>query len=478
MNLLNGVGRLRRSAVLLALPIVGGALALAPAAQASTTDYQTCAVTTLVGGTPAPAGSLQACINTVNAAGGNWEITLPNGADQPTQPLTLDAGVNLEITGASPEYTYNPTTLNGSPELSGAQIASGLTDEDFFTVSPGANLLVKGVNIANAGKSGFAAFDVQGDAEFDNDSFLSDAGYDVWLKTVTTTPNAVISNSTLFGSTTGGGVLTDDTSTADLYDDTIVGKALGGVAGNVNLVNTLFAADDNATNGTTACNGNSDGTENITAVNVIEDDGSCQAAAGSGVTEEPTSSLKLAGQKFNGGPVESDALNVGSTAIGQATGCLQTDTRFFDVSSTSTCDVGAYQTSGTADTIKPVCGAPSVNYAAPGGATDTVNVSDAGAGLGPDSVTTFNLALNSNATTGTTPGTVFWDTLGVGTTPDGPFTGPTWWDATSPSAAEPDFPSTSPFTVTAQKNAADTTVDDTQWSFLATDWAGQTTTCS
>jgi hypothetical protein len=74
-----------------------------------------------------------------------------------------------------------------------------------------------------------------------------------------------------------------------------------------------------------------------------------------------------------------------------------------------------------------------------------------------------------------------WDTLDN----QGPFAGATWWDETSPNLAEADLfesptaPSNTdvPFSVEAQKQSGDTTINDTSWSFTATDWAGQSTLC-
>jgi hypothetical protein len=80
-----------------------------------------------------------------------------------------------------------------------------------------------------------------------------------------------------------------------------------------------------------------------------------------------------------------------------------------------------------------------------------------GIGLGTDSV--------NNATT--TNGSVSW-----------PVVGSTWFNETSPSlAAALDFPSNGNYPVTATKPVGDLTVNDTQWSFYASDWLGNTTLC-
>jgi hypothetical protein len=169
-------------------------------------------------------------------------------------------------------------------------------------------------------------------------------------------------------------------------------------------------------------------------------------------------------------------------AVGAGANCLPVDARFYVTAGTD-CDAGSYQTTGTVDSSTPVCTAAVPDYAAPGGATDTVGVTDAGAGIGPDSITTSSIAiLSPPGGSGQQPGTVMWDTLDN----QGPFAGPTWWDATSPNyPAEADLPESltypsptdTPFYVEAQKQSGDTTMDDTSWSFTATDWAGESTLC-
>jgi hypothetical protein len=104
--------------------------------------------------------------------------------------------------------------------------------------------------------------------------------------------------------------------------------------------------------------------------------------------------------------------------------------------------------------------------------TETVNVADSGTGQGPDAIGYFTPA---GFTSGGTPdpiptnnGTVSYPTVGS-----------TWFALTNPTgqAGTTDFPSNSALPVTATKPVGDAAVNDTKWSFDATDWLGNTTYC-
>jgi hypothetical protein len=96
-------------------------------------------------------------------------------------------------------------------------------------------------------------------------------------------------------------------------------------------------------------------------------------------------------------------------------------------------------------------------------AYETVNVTDSGSGVGPDTIT------NASGTTngGTFTGTVTW-----------PLVPGTMLDETSSSQSPAlDYPSTTAYPVTATKASGDASVGDTKWTFDATNWLGEQTYC-
>jgi hypothetical protein len=469
---------------LLALaPVVCGALALAPGANAAlTSPWTTCSAPTLA--------AFQTCLGDLGTTAGkvsNMMLVLEPKQYAPAAYIAIPTGVNLEITGSGsaavtgqvPAWNENPNAIVGSPTLNGVNEPPAGSDQDFFTVPATSNVIFKGVNFEGGSTAGWATIRDNGNVELDNVDFISNSGTDLAADddpTLATPATAVVNNSNLsYG--LGDAIETDSDSFVSLNNDTIVGNGLGGVSGNADIVNTLLAKNNSSGDGLFDCQPGF----NITASHSIDDDGTCVTAVGgpgNGVTTDSDSSLDLVGQStFHGGPTDTIELGSTSAAIGQATNCAPTDQRFYVRPSTTTCDVGSYQTGATDDSSVPVCPEPGnsavvVSTNGSGVKQEAVTVSPtlAGAGFGPDSVTGYTLA----NTGGFTPGSVSWNTV-----TGNPFSGATSWDETSPTAAEPDFDTLASFTVTATKfSSADNVAGDTNWSFPLTDWAGQTTTCS
>ncbi len=465
-----------RFRLLALVPVVCGALALAPTASAAlTSPWTTCEATTLA--------AFTTCLNNLGTTAGkvaNEIIVLNPKAYLPTSFITIPSGVNVEITGSGndtatgekPAWNESGATLSGLPTLNGSQENTGAADVDFITVPASSNLVLKGLNIEQGAPSGWAVIRDYGNVEVDNVSFISDGATDIALAQDPSSPNpasAVVNNSSL-SEGSGDAIETDSTSTASLYNSDVVGNTGGGVDGNANIVNTLVAGNTPQDCG----NGFS---MTLTATTSIDDDGTCAGIAGSGVTTDSLTSLKLGSDNgSSGGPTYSIALGSGSTAIGQGTSCLPADQRFYVTANLASCDVGAYQSTGSKDTSTPTCpaagtSAVTVSTNSNGVQQEAATITPPTEGLGLDSVTGYTLT----NTGGFTPGTVSWNTV-----TGNPFSGATNWDETSPGATEPDWPSRSaPFTLTATKfSSGDNVSGDTHWSFPLTDWAGQTTTCS
>jgi hypothetical protein len=463
------------------VPVVCGALVLASSADAAlTSPWFTCEA--------ANATALTTCLSDLGTTSGlhsNEIIVLKPAQYFVGNFITIPSGVNLEITGSGndtaagevPAWSQNPNTTVGVATLNGSQLPQSGADLDMITIPATSNVEFKAVTLQGGGAPEFATIRDFGDVEFDNAAFIGDTGTDIALaqdQNSLTPANAILNNSTMAGGS-GDALETDSTSTATFYNSDVVDYQNGGIDGNANLINTLVANNNSIGAGTQDCGNGFSFT--LTATHSIDSDGSCAAIAGSGITTDSLSSLKLSGNPApgHGGPTATTSLGTGSAAIGGATNCLPADQRFFVRPSTSTCDVGAYQTGATQDTTKPTCPEPGsaavvISTNSSGVKQEAVTVTPAPEGFGLDSVTAYTLA----NTGGFAPGTVSWNTV-----TGGPFIGATDWDATSPSAAEPDYNSVTPFTVTATKfSAADNVSGDTNWSFPVTDWAGQTTTCS
>ncbi len=436
-------GRVRGAAI--ALSAVG-ALAFAPAALAQ----PPVTVTNTTG--------LISAINAANSAGGTNEIILApdgtNGPYEPTTPITVAPGDNLEISGEPKNQAT--TTLNTETDINGS--AETNLQQDLITVDSGANLLLKGFSISSSVSDGFYTVEVNGNAEIDNMAFFGENGTIVGVdqSSLTQVPNVTIDNSFLGNSAIDS--VENNTGNASFNDDTITGNFTGGIvfgSGNTVLNNTLIANNGSAPdcqNGTPTSETNS-----------IDNDGSC------GVTTKTLTQIALptgGALSYKGGPTP--VLVLKSTSVvygaGNTAYCLSDDQRFF--AKGSTCDVGSYQQNNTAqytDTAPPICTVYQTNESnnPAVASTQTVNVTDpSGPGLGPD--------VNIEATFLKGSGTISMPTTPVG------------YPETNPNAVDPsllDAPTDGPYPVTASKPVGDLTVGDTSWEFLVQDWLGNSTTC-
>jgi hypothetical protein len=249
----------------------------------------------------------------------------------------------------------------------------------------------------------------------------------------------------------------------NLIQDTFSYNSIGAIEGpNINVYNTLFVK--NKQNGGTGACGQL-GTTGDTFTGDYADESSCGT---NGVTVSTGLDLKIGQTVTNGGPTITTSLKTGNPAIGKglAQYCPSADQRFFlyTQGTGGTCDVGAYQTTGTQDvsTQGPVCTIQSINESSnPAVAsTEVVNAQEpAGSiGLGADAV---NYTITNN-------GTVSY-----------PVNGTTWFNAPDQVLTiDPSYPSLAAYPVTATKPLGDLTAGDTKWSFYTSDWLGNTTYCN
>ncbi|MGO9974717.1 MAG: choice-of-anchor Q domain-containing protein [Solirubrobacteraceae bacterium] len=424
-----------------------GALTFAPAALAQTPV------------TVSTTAAFNTAIANANAAGGSNIIILAPGVEYlPTAPITITAGDNLEIEGTPGQQAT--TSASTETVLSGQEVQP-LTS-NFITVAPGASLLMKGFAVtASATSQGtFDVVEVNGNAEFDNMAFYGNPGVAIAADQTSQTqvPYVVIDNTDISGGLLDGvdnnsGNVTLNNVTD--FDNTGFGLFSGGPSTTVN--NSLIAVDaagDCEGTPTTVNNSFSDTTD---------DSGTC------GDTDSSTLHLShLDALAYVGGPTPTEVPTTGSSLFGAGNPmlCLTDDQRFYKRG--STCDVGAYQSSGTSqvpDTTPAVCTVANINETS-SPATETVDATDTGGpGFGPDAnvIGTFTRGSGTVA--------VLTDSA----------TNPLGYDLTSPGATDPselDAPSPGPLVVTASKSAGTHTPGDTSWQFSVTDWLGNTTTCS
>ncbi len=436
-------GRLRGAVMALS---VAGAMALAPAALAQT-------VTTV-----STSAQLVTAIANANTAGGTNEIILTpdtNGLYEPTAPITIQPGDNLEIT--SEPKNQATTTLTTNTQMNLGNVVP--EQANAFTVSDGASLLLKGFSVTAGAFSGFSVIEDNGNVELDNMVFFGNLGTVVSEdQTGIDVPQLTIDNSFLGNNQEDS--VENNTGNATLNNVTVTGNTTGGVgsSGTTVLNNTLVANDGANQNGD--CFGSG-----FTANSTIDNDGTC------GGTTDTLASLKIPSSlSYNGGPTFSPKLGAGSAAYGAGNPayCLSDDQRFFATSAT-TCDVGSYQENATSQATNntvPICTVFQINESNNPSiaSTETVNVTDPGGpGIGPDA------DIAGTFTRGT--GTVAFptDSTALG-----------FFPATDPTAIDPsltDEPSTGPFPVTASKPVGDVTPGDTSWQFTVQDWLGNSTTC-
>ncbi|MGO9751781.1 MAG: choice-of-anchor Q domain-containing protein [Solirubrobacteraceae bacterium] len=450
------------------LPVAAAALAFAPLASA---QYAQPTVTY----TPTSTAALEADVSAADgAAAGTLSIIQlqPNsvvGNDYlPTVPLMLQG--DIEITGP-PTYQNNVTVpFGGDANVNGQDEQTTPSPVDLFTVENGANVLFKAFDIQTGSPIGNASIRVNGGgvAEIDNMGLDGDATVvKIDPGNGSTIPDglATITNSNL--SDGDYDAVENNSSTAvAMVNDTMIRNEQGAIgSGPVDLVNSILV-----NNGL----GKHECFQPATLViDTIVDDSTCGTPSAGGVITETFKSLKVVTTNgvYNGGPSASILIGTGSTAIGKANTayCSISDQRFF-LRTPSTCDDGAYQTTGTQDasTAGPVC-TPNAPVYSTNPATMTVDAQDSvnTIGLGPDSITNLQSVLKSNPAVAN--GAATW-----------PIVNTTWFDETDPGAPAPylsDSASTSAFPVTDAKPTNDNTVGDTSWSFMAQNWLGFTTLC-
>jgi len=494
------VSRLRLGTAV-ALPVAIAALAFAGSANAASATPATVVFTPTTGpgletavtaADAEPAGTL----SIIELGPILYSIPNPSG----TAAMVLQG--NIEITGQPTLQAFggecacvgSPVNTE-EPQVNGDSIT---TPADIFQVAAGAHVLMKAFDIEGGGQvsTSASAVEVQNGGTFEGDNM----GFDGELGPALTTDSggaSTVSDSLIGDGSNGGPQMTNASATpTTLINDTIEGNS--GVPMSVNgnasylAINNLIVANQGPMCSTGMVAG---------STNNLGDPNGFTNLCGSSLTTTTAAAINLQGSAFYGGPTISNAIcnpqlatkafacgsNSSAIGAGDPAFCPKVDQRFFPITS-GTCDAGSYQSTSEVDlnntagvaTTTPTCPTSvSINETA-NPATESVGVSDSGSGLGADAISYVANPVgadNGGATHFPTPseptptdnGTVSYNTIGT-----------TWFAATNPNAgiaAEGDFPSNSPFMVTATKPAGDTTVNDTHWSFDATNNLGITTYC-
>jgi hypothetical protein len=452
------------------------------------------------------------CVPQANAAGAGFTIIqIPMGTVLTglTGPITLTG--HTEITGPpTASVPLNATT--GDSQINGTGDPT-LTTQDLFKLSSGANVIFKSFDLDLCGATTVACVEVSQNAhaEFDNMAIEGANGLPVIVDSGT--PGSA--GPPIVNGIPGGMAIFNETSIIDgsgngpeIQGGSAIPTNEGGgsTAGdasfnNATISNNGIAGIDNQANSIVNLNNTVIDFSNQTAVgahdcaNTVQSAGSSQAddaSCGTGVTTETAAGINLGFSNFNGGgtetqvPADPNGTISGSTSgtstltnAGNPLTCAVSDQRF-DLKTPGSCTIGAYQTTGVPDpeTTGPTCKVTALNEASP--ASEQVTITDAMSGIGPDAIT--NATISSTFTGGA--GTVAWPGVPVAPATAPPGTS-TLFDETSPGQSPAlDYPnntllpaSGAGFVVTATKLAADTTVNDTHWTFDATNWLGQTTLC-
>jgi hypothetical protein len=368
--------------------------------------------------TPPDGPALQAAITNANANPGPDTIILAenNGISyQPTAAMTITD--TLTITGD--HANQGPF---GGPTIDGGAVLP--LQSDLFTVNPGVTASFVGFTITTASDIGFAVIRAKGTAKLDNVALSGNNGTQL---VVNNGGSATVTNSSVNDGNAGG--ISSSTATLILNNSTVANNASGGVAaqgGTFQLNNTIVAKNNPLNNGSKDCFAKPTSTTTS-----LDSDSSCGVGALSG--KDPLLGASLP----NGGPTPSLMPAAGSPAINAGTNaiCPTTDQRFF-VRNDGSCDIGAMERSGVRDTTAPACAVSGLRAGPP--KQQDVTASDSGSGLGPDAISAVTISNGSVALS--------------------PFSSP----------------STGPLVVTATKTDQALV---TQWSFTATDWAGNVKDC-
>jgi hypothetical protein len=377
---------------MMALPVAGLALALAPIASA--------AQPTVVF-TPTDSAQLQDAVSKADAqpAGTLSVIMLSatgaiGGAYVPTQPLALSG--NVEITGSPSQQA----TTGTEPRIDGGTLFNLSPVPNMFTINSGANVLFKAVEITGGGSTTTAAIQVNsgGTLRIENSAVDSNPGTGV---NVASGGSAVITNSDISDGTFDG---IENSGSLTLINDTIAFNPQGGIVGpNIHMFNTLLA------NQQTAAGRNCFNVTGLVAVTSIADDSpttpTCPTSGAGAVPNNTAAGTDLALTNDNGGPTITTALTAGNPAINAGTlaDCPISDQRFFTGSYGAVgthCDLGSYQTTGTVNnsTAGPVCTAQTPSYPVGQAASQVVNVQDSvnKSGLGADTLLASATGANSS----------------------------------------------------------------------------------
>jgi hypothetical protein len=340
---------------------------------------------------------------------------------------------DLTITG-DPQFQTSGTSGQG-PQIDGTALTP--QQSDLFAVNSGKKVYLKAFLVTGSSDIGFGVVHSMGTTELDNVALSGNSGTQLLVEagSTVTVNNSLISDGNSLGINNGG--------TLTLNNATVSNNLNGGVSnsGTLKLNNTIVANNNPLGFGGFDCSGPTTST-----VASWDSDGSCGVAH----TGDPM----LGATNPNGGPTSSEALLAGSPAIdaGNNTICPTVDQRFF-VRSDGKCDIGAYESGAARDTTAPTCVVTATRVTSPtaptAGDQQDVTVTDSGSGMG---LQTGQGAVGSlDAITGVT--------IDNGTVAFTPFT----------------QPSRSGLVVTATRA---TSGSRTHWSFTATDWAGNSKTCS
>lgn len=402
--------------------------------------------------------NLSNAIKAANTAGGSNTIVLAAGT---YHPEAIPSGGTTSAPSQYPAITSNLTITGDHSLQAGTGQAATLIDAslqassaagNLMTVSSTASLTLEALEIDSGGGTGF--------------SDISDAGaLTTWGVTISGTVGTAISvtsstasatlNETTLASMNQTGI--NNAGALTLNNSTIGAGQTNAIvnSGTMHLTNSLFAYQVGIEClGTAAVNGSTDGS--------LDDDGSCGVQHSSD-TSVDTGFPNLSG---NGGPTLTYKLSGGSTAGTGNKPCPTTDQRFFvnPGSGTTSCDIGAVTQSAAHNTTPPSCTVTGLTSGPP--AMQTVTLSDAGSGMGPESGTAYD----PNSQTSPQPQNARTSTP----VPSDAVSGLGITNGTVAISTLPTAPTTSPITLTATKTTAGTL---TSWWFTATDWAGNVKFC-
>jgi hypothetical protein len=424
--------------------------------------------------TTSGSNSLYADIVAANTAGGSNTIVLTeNGgvaADYPLAAAVTVTNGSLTITGTHNSQT---TTLSPSIAIDGSQEASNTPSTDLITVDGTGSLTLEGLDLDGDSSPSNSAITVSG----------STASLTAWGVDINTpgdigihaTGGATVNfnDSTIDGA--GLASIKESASTVKVLNSTIVnsdGEGINNTAGTVSLINSLDYYNTDS-----AC----DTSSGVTGDQTLTDDTSC------GTTGFITSDASALDNTYvpsyggNGGPELTIELASGNPGVlqGDPAYCPVNDGRFFPNPLSGSgpqhmCDIGAVTRSAQRQISGPSCVAQTPVYTV-NSATQSVNVSDALSGLGPESGATYDPAASLSAATYSSS---FFTNYNTSTsTTEVPSDTINNLEITNGGVSF--VPTTAPSTTTQSIEATKTTSGiKTYWGFILTNWAGDSTVCN